>query len=153
MSAGGDLTSSSIAMTAARTSSSRSCFGVPFRYYFCQREAIETLVWLVEISSQRDAQKLIEAYATIFEKDLFTQNITFQTTMDGRRQLRRYVPERTPRAYKTSHPKTCAASLSRWPPARARPGSWRWPSSGPGSTNSGCRARSCPPTSWSSLRT
>src|SRR5262245_53833506 len=25
-------------------------FGVPFRYYFCQREAIETLAWLVEIA-------------------------------------------------------------------------------------------------------
>ena len=25
-------------------------FGVPFRYYFCQREAIETLAWLVEVS-------------------------------------------------------------------------------------------------------
>ena len=69
-------------------------FGVPFRYYFCQREAIETLVWLVEIAGQRDARKLIEAHATIFEKDLFTKNIRFQTTMDGRRQLRRYVPER-----------------------------------------------------------
>ena len=68
-------------------------FGVPFRYYFCQREAVETLVWLVEISGQRDAQKLIEIHATIFEKDLFTKNITFQTTMDGGRQLRRYVPE------------------------------------------------------------
>jgi type III restriction enzyme len=68
-------------------------FGVPFRYYFCQREAIETLVWLVEIAGQRDAQKLIQAHATIFEKDLFTKNITFQTTMDGRRQLRRFVPE------------------------------------------------------------
>jgi type III restriction enzyme len=68
-------------------------FGVPFRYYFCQREAIETLVWLLEIAGQRDTQKLIQAHATIFEKDLFTKNITFQTTMDGRRQLRRYVPE------------------------------------------------------------
>ena len=68
-------------------------FGVPFRYYFCQREAIETLVWLVEIGGQRDAQKLIETHATIFERDLFTKNITFQTTMDGQRQLRRYVPE------------------------------------------------------------
>lgn len=68
-------------------------FGVPFRYYFCQREAIETLVWLVEIAGQRDTQKLIQAQATIFEKDLFTKNIIFQTTMDGRRQLRRYVPE------------------------------------------------------------
>jgi len=68
-------------------------FGVPFRYYFCQREAIETLVWLVEIAGQRDAQKLIKDYATIFKTDLFTKNITFQTTMEGRRQLRRYVPE------------------------------------------------------------
>src|ERR1700732_1029758 len=25
-------------------------FGVPFRYYFGQREAIETLVWLVEVA-------------------------------------------------------------------------------------------------------
>ena len=70
-----------------------SGFGVPFRYYFCQREAIETMVWLLEITGQRDAQKLVETHATIFEKDLFTKNITFQTTMDDRRQLRRYVPE------------------------------------------------------------
>jgi type III restriction enzyme len=88
-------------------------FGVPFRYYFCQREAIETLAWLVEIAGQRDAQerdaqerdaqerdaqkldaqKLIQAYAPIFDKDLFTKNITFQTTTDGQRQIRRYVPE------------------------------------------------------------
>ena len=68
-------------------------FGVPFRYHFCQREAIETLVWMVEVSGQGDAKKLIETHATIFQKDLFTNNITFQTTMDGRRQLRRYVPE------------------------------------------------------------
>jgi type III restriction enzyme len=68
-------------------------FGVPFRYYFCQREAIETLAWLVEIAGERDAQKLIQAHATKFKKDLLTGNIVFQTTMNGRRQLRRYVPE------------------------------------------------------------
>ena len=54
-------------------------FPVPFRYYFCQREAIETLVWLVEIAGQHDAQKLIQSYATRFKKDLFTDNIVFQT--------------------------------------------------------------------------
>ena len=70
-----------------------SGFGAPFRYYFCQREAIETLVWLVEIAGQRDAQKLIQTHATTFDKDLFTKNIAFQTTMDGRRQLLRFVPE------------------------------------------------------------
>ena len=68
-------------------------FGVPFRYYFCQREAIETLVWLVEIAGKNDTKTLIEAYATIFQKDLLSKNIEFQTTMDGRRQVRRYIPE------------------------------------------------------------
>ncbi|MGP0076200.1 MAG: DEAD/DEAH box helicase family protein [Bryobacteraceae bacterium] len=68
-------------------------FPVPFRYYFCQREAIETLVWLVEIASVRDAQALIKSYAEVYRKDLYTDNIVFQTTMDGRRQIRRYVPE------------------------------------------------------------
>jgi len=68
-------------------------FSVPFRYYFCQREAIETLVWLVEIAGERDAQKLVQAHATKFKKDLFTDNIVFQTTMGDKRQLRRYVPE------------------------------------------------------------
>lgn len=70
-----------------------SNFGVPFRYYFCQREAIETLAWLVEIAGQRDTQKLINSHATKFKKDLFSDSLLFQTTMDGRRQLRRYVPE------------------------------------------------------------
>ena len=70
-----------------------SGFDVPLRYYFCQREAIETLAWLVEVAGPRDARELIEAHATIFERDFFTKNITFQTTMEGRRQLRRYVPE------------------------------------------------------------
>jgi len=68
-------------------------YGVPFRYYFCQREAIETLVWLVEIAGKRDAKQLIDAYATKFQKDLVSQSIVFQTTMEGQRQLRRYVPE------------------------------------------------------------
>ena len=68
-------------------------FPVPFRYHFCQREAIETMVWLVEVSGLTDVQALIEAYAEVYRRDLYTDNITFQTTMDGRRQVRRYVPE------------------------------------------------------------
>ena len=70
-----------------------SGFNAPFRYYFCQREAIETLVWLVEIAEQRDAKTLIKTYGKITQKDLFASNIEFQTTMDGQRQIRRYVPE------------------------------------------------------------
>lgn len=68
-------------------------FGVPFRYYFCQREAIETLAWLVEIAGIRDTQALIQAHAAVYKRDLITDNIAFQTTMDGRRQICRYVPE------------------------------------------------------------
>ncbi len=68
-------------------------FDAPFRYYFCQREAIETLAWLVEVAGRRDTKGLIEAYGTIVPRDLVSENIVFQTTMDGRRQLRRYVPE------------------------------------------------------------
>ena len=68
-------------------------FDVPFRYFFCQREAIETLVWLVEIDGQRDARALIEKYATVTQRDLSSKNIEFQTTIDGRRQVCRYVPE------------------------------------------------------------
>ena len=69
-------------------------FNVPFRYYFCQREAIETLVYLVEIAGQRDSKALIEAFGEVYQRDLVNQNIAFETTMDGRRRLRRYVPER-----------------------------------------------------------
>jgi len=70
-----------------------SGFPVPFRYWFGQREAIETLAWLVEAAGKRDARALIEGQAEVFQKDLLSKNIEFQTTMDGRRQIRRYIPE------------------------------------------------------------
>ena len=65
----------------------------PFRYYFGQREAIETLAYLVEIANKRDTIDLIKAFADIKRRDLVDENIVFQTTMDGRRQVRRYVEE------------------------------------------------------------
>ena len=68
-------------------------FDTPFRYYFCQREAIETLAWLVEVARQRDVRTLIETHGKIHKKDLIPQKIEFRTGVDGRRQLRRYVPE------------------------------------------------------------
>jgi len=68
-------------------------FTVPFRFHFCQREAIETLAYLVEVARIGDAKALIDAYAEVFHRDLLSKSIEFQTTMDGRRQIRRYVPE------------------------------------------------------------
>jgi len=68
-------------------------FPAPFRYHFCQREAIETLVYLAEIARNRDAKQLVDDYAEVFKVDMFSKNIEFQETMRGRRQIRRYVPE------------------------------------------------------------
>lgn len=67
--------------------------GRQFRYHFCQREAIETLIYLVEIVDNRDTKELIDAFAEVFRLDMFSQSIEYQTTMDGRRQIRRYVAE------------------------------------------------------------
>jgi len=69
-------------------------FSTPFRYYFCQREAIETLVWLVEIARQRDVRTMIQNYGQVWQEDLFSNNFEFQTTMDGRRQISRYIAEK-----------------------------------------------------------
>ena len=68
-------------------------FPVPFRYYFCQREAIETLAYVVEIAQNRDAKDLIRKYANIYRKNLLSDSVSFQETMDGRRQICRYVAE------------------------------------------------------------
>src|SRR5262245_42001300 len=45
-------------------------FAVPFRYYFCQREAIEALVYVVEVVSNRDAKELIDGFGELFSGDL-----------------------------------------------------------------------------------
>ena len=45
-------------------------FDAPFRYYFCQREAIETLAWLVEVAGQRDVQRLVREHATKFNPNV-----------------------------------------------------------------------------------
>jgi len=68
-------------------------FSTPFRYHFCQREAIETLIFLYEVAGYRDIKDLIKAYAQIIRKDLLSDSVTFQETMDGRRQIRRFVAE------------------------------------------------------------
>lgn len=63
------------------------------RYYFCQREAIETLAWLVEVASVNDTRALIEQYATTFSVDLISRNAEVEARPDGSARLRRFVPE------------------------------------------------------------
>ena len=122
-------------------------YDVPFRYYFCQREAIETLAWLVEVAGQRDAKALIEAHCTISQKDLISKNIEFQTTMDGKRQVRRYVPELGRDGVQDLPPenlprfafKMATGSGKTWVMAMAIV----WPAF----TSCACRDRNCRPTS------
>jgi len=68
-------------------------FSSPFRYHFCQREAIETLVWLVEIAGYKDLKDLIEIFANIYQNTLWERNIQFHTTPEGIRKMERYIPE------------------------------------------------------------
>ena len=56
-------------------------------------EAIETLVYLVEVVKNRDAKPLIDQFAQVFKKDLFEYNLVHETTIDGKRRIRRYFPE------------------------------------------------------------
>lgn len=65
-------------------------FDVPLRYWFCQREAIEPLAWLVEITDITDAQELIRAYAKVQKRDLVTDTLTqssFQNLISAEARL------------------------------------------------------------------
>ena len=44
--------------------------GEVFRYWFGQREAMETLAYLVEIEKIRDAKVLVDTYAVVFQVNL-----------------------------------------------------------------------------------
>lgn len=66
----------------------------PFKFYFGQREAVETLVYIVEILKNKDIIPLIKQFAQVTQLKLETDTgLIFQTTMDGKRQLRRYFSE------------------------------------------------------------
>lgn len=67
--------------------------GEKFVYYFCQREAMETLIYLVEVKKFRDLEPVVYAYAENFQKDLFEKAVEIQVTPDGERYIRRYFPE------------------------------------------------------------
>ena len=68
-------------------------FDGTLRYHFCQREAIETLAWLVEVASVDDTHALIKEYATSFKLDLVSRNVEVEARPDGTKRLRRFVPE------------------------------------------------------------
>lgn len=66
----------------------------PLRYHFCQREAIETLIWATEIFTHPDTQTLIRAHAATHTPGaLLPQNLAFQTDADGTRLLELRKPD------------------------------------------------------------
>lgn len=63
--------------------------GAPFRYYFCQREAVETVVYLFEVEGLTDCGALVERYFK--SPDLLELEIL--KSSKGQRLIRRYIPE------------------------------------------------------------
>jgi type III restriction enzyme len=67
--------------------------GEPFTFYFCQREAIETIIYLVEVEGYSDLVSVIKKYADKSQNTLLADDMVFESP-DGRRSVRRFFPER-----------------------------------------------------------
>ncbi|MES4793439.1 MAG: hypothetical protein C4321_11090, partial [Chloroflexota bacterium] len=68
--------------------------GSRWRYHFGQREAIETLAYLVEVAQITDAKELVDRFGEAFEGSrLIKHGIVHQTSVDGRRSIVRFFPE------------------------------------------------------------
>ncbi len=86
-------------------------FPVPFRYHFCQREAIETMVWLVEIAGQHDAQNLIDLTLRSFERTCSRRISCSKPRWTASDRSAAIFRSSTLRACRTCHRKIYAASL------------------------------------------
>jgi type III restriction enzyme len=69
--------------------------GEAFQYYFAQREAIETIIYLYEVKGYRDIADMILKYMDpkAYKEDLFTRRKTIEQTVRDERILTRVVPE------------------------------------------------------------
>ena len=69
--------------------------GKAFKYYFAQREAIETIIYLYEVVRKRNAADLIFEYmdTKAYGDDLFTTRKRIEETTRQKRILTRVVPE------------------------------------------------------------
>ena len=97
-------------------------YNVPFRYHYCQREAIETLAYLVEIAGVRDAKLLVQSFATIVSSDLLNKNIDFRRRWMVLASSCAMIPRRAKFTLKTSRLSLWRDSLSAWPPVPAKHG-------------------------------
>jgi len=69
--------------------------GKSFKYYFTQKEAIETIIFLYEVAKKKDAADLIFHYmdSQAYGEDLFTSRKRIEETTRQKRMLTRVVPE------------------------------------------------------------
>lgn len=67
-------------------------FDAPLRFHFGQREAIETLAWLVEVFPERDTRALIERHWRPPDGDLGAAKPRFETNIEGGRTVRWRLP-------------------------------------------------------------
>ncbi|WP_456407071.1 DEAD/DEAH box helicase [Caldithrix abyssi] len=65
----------------------------PFHFYFCQREAIETLIYLYEVRQFTDLEEVIDEFHEEYRGTLFSGEYEISEAMDGKRTLKRYFPE------------------------------------------------------------
>ncbi|MCD6356388.1 MAG: DEAD/DEAH box helicase family protein, partial [Anaerolineaceae bacterium] len=65
----------------------------PFHFYFCQREAIETIIYLYEVRQFSDLANVIEEFHEEYHDTMFLGEIRIDEDMEGKRILTRYFPE------------------------------------------------------------
>ena len=61
----------------------------PLRYHFAQREAIETLAYLVEVFQSQDIAPLLDTFGASEHQTLFGSELQVETPVGGPRRLRR----------------------------------------------------------------
>ena len=65
-----------------------------WRYWWAQREALETLVYLVEVRQVTDIRPLAEEFGEKPKCGLLTMDFNIHADMTGQRMLTRWVPEK-----------------------------------------------------------
>jgi type III restriction enzyme len=65
--------------------------GEKFQYWFCQREAIETLIYLYEVKKFKDIRPVIEEYVEFSRKDVLGPAVEITEDLKGKRKLIRYI--------------------------------------------------------------
>ena len=67
--------------------------GSVFRYWWAQRESLETLIYLTEVRGFQDLEPVIAEFGDIPKHGMLEMPCHIETDMDGHRRLRRYVSE------------------------------------------------------------